>query len=59
MPKKKPEYVEGREAFNNFDRALGAVLKVPHSEIKAKLDAEKQAKQRKKPKSNKDQLTKK
>jgi hypothetical protein len=42
--KKKPEYVEGSEAFDNFERALGKVVKVPHSEIKAKMDAEKQAK---------------
>jgi hypothetical protein len=51
MPKKKPEYVEGIEALENFDRALGAVVKVPHSEIKAKLDAEKKATKRGKPKT--------
>jgi hypothetical protein len=39
--KKKPEYVEGNRALENFERALDAVVKVPHSEIKAKLDAEK------------------
>lgn len=42
--KKKPEYVEGKEALENFDRALGQVLKVPHDKIKAKLDEEKAAK---------------
>jgi hypothetical protein len=43
-PKKKPEYVEGREALENFERALDAVVKVPRAEIKAKLDAEKRDK---------------
>jgi hypothetical protein len=42
--KKKPEYVEGNEALENFERALDKVAKVPHSEIKAKLEAEKAAK---------------
>ncbi len=42
--KKKPEYIEGKEAFENFDKALGVVVKVPHSEIRAKMDAEKAAK---------------
>lgn len=45
--KKKPEYVEGRKAFENFDNAMDALMKVPHSEIKAKLDAEKKAKAKK------------
>ena len=47
---KKPEYVEGREALENLDKALTAVLKVRHSEIKAKLDAEKRQKPAKKAK---------
>ncbi len=34
--------------FKNFDNMMRELLKVPHSEIKAKLDAEKQAKKRKK-----------
>ena len=34
--------------FDNFDRAMHELMKVPHSEIKAKLDAEKKAKKRKK-----------
>lgn len=42
--KRKREYVEGKEAFENFENALAKVLKVPHSEIKAKLEAEKTAK---------------
>jgi hypothetical protein len=44
MPKKKPEYIEGSEALENFERALDAVVKAPHSEIKTKLEAEKRAK---------------
>jgi len=48
VSKKKPEYVEGAEALENFDRALGAVMKVPHSELKAKLDAEKADKETRK-----------
>jgi hypothetical protein len=34
--------------FNNFDLAMEQLLKVPHSEIKKKLDAEKAAKAAKK-----------
>ncbi|HZP34521.1 MAG TPA: hypothetical protein VFB23_14280 [Candidatus Acidoferrales bacterium] len=34
--------------FDNFDRTMRELLKVPHSEIKTKLDAEKRAKKRKK-----------
>jgi len=34
--------------FENFDRTMRELVKVPHSEIKAKLDAEKRAKKRKK-----------
>jgi hypothetical protein len=33
--------------FEKFDRAMRELIKVPHSEIKAKLDAEKKAKKRK------------
>jgi hypothetical protein len=44
--KKNPEYVEGRKAFENFDNVMDALMKVPHSEIKAKLDAEKRAKKK-------------
>jgi hypothetical protein len=42
--KKKPEYVEGRQALENFDNAMDALMKVPHSEIKAKLELEKKKK---------------
>ena len=48
--KKKPEYVEGNEALENFERALDKVVKAPHSEIKAKLEAEKKAKSSRTPK---------
>lgn len=41
--KEKSEY----KAFENFAREL---MRVPHSAIKAKLDAEKREKKRKKPK---------
>ena len=34
--------------FEKFDRAMGELLKVPHSEIKKKLDAEKAEKQKRK-----------
>jgi len=44
---KKPEYVEGAQAFKNFENGMDALMKVPHSEIKAKLDAEKKSKHRK------------
>jgi hypothetical protein len=34
--------------FERFDRAMGELLKVPHSEIKKKLDAEKEEKRKRK-----------
>jgi hypothetical protein len=34
--------------FDRFDQTMRELMKVPHSEIKAKLDAEKRAKKRKK-----------
>jgi len=33
--------------FENFDRTMRQLMKVPHSKIKAKLEAEKTAKKRK------------
>jgi hypothetical protein len=33
--------------FDNFDRTMQKLIKVPHSTIKARLDAEKAAKQQK------------
>lgn len=38
--------------FGRFDHAMRELLKVPHSEIKSKLDDEKQAKKRKKSKQS-------
>jgi hypothetical protein len=38
--------------FQNFSQTVAELLKIPHSEIKAKLDAEKQAKKRKKSKKS-------
>jgi hypothetical protein len=35
------------EEYSKFDRTMRALMKVPHTEIKAKLDAEKKAKKRK------------
>jgi hypothetical protein len=35
------------DEFENFDRTMRQLIKVPHSVIKAKLDAEKKAKGRK------------
>jgi hypothetical protein len=37
-----------RTEFENFDRMMHDLIKVPHSEIKAALDAEKKAKEKKK-----------
>ncbi len=42
----------GRSEFDNFDALTREVLTVPHSEIKAKLEAEKAAKKRKKAKKS-------
>jgi hypothetical protein len=39
------------DEYKKFDDLLTELLKVPHSEIKAKLDAEKEAKKKKKRKS--------
>jgi hypothetical protein len=38
--------------YENFDRAVTELLKVPHAQIKTKLDAEKSAKKRKKSKKS-------
>jgi hypothetical protein len=39
--------------FENFNRVMKDLMSVPHSEIKAALEAEKAAKKRKKRKANK------
>jgi len=36
------------EEFENFDRTMRELIRVPHSEIKAALEAEKRSKARKK-----------
>lgn len=42
--------MRGKTEFENFDRTMRDLLKVPHAEIKRKLDEEKAAKKRKKTK---------
>lgn len=39
---------QNNQEFENFDRTMRKLINVPHSEIKAKLDAEKRAKQKRK-----------
>jgi hypothetical protein len=39
---------KSNQEFNRFDAVMGKLLSVPHSEIKAKLDAEKKVKAKKK-----------
>jgi len=41
-----------KNEFENFDRLMREVLKVPHAEIAAKLKVEKTAKKRKKAKKS-------
>ena len=41
------------EEYENFDRTMHELMKVPHSEIKAALDEEKEGKQKKKRKAKK------
>ncbi len=43
---------EGKTEFQKFDNFMRQLAAVPHSEIKAKLDAEKRAKKRKKSKAS-------
>ncbi len=40
------------QEFQNFDQTMRELLKVPHAEIKAKLEAEKKAKNRKRAKQS-------
>jgi hypothetical protein len=41
------------EEYENFDRTMRELMKVPHSEIKSALDAEKVERQKKKRKAKK------
>ena len=43
---------EKRSEFEKFDQAFQELIRVPHSRIKAALDAEKAAKKRKKSKKS-------
>ena len=42
--------MERSSEFDRFDGLMKKLIRVPHSKIKAKLDAEKRAKQKRKPK---------
>ncbi len=42
----------GKTEYSNFEKLASTVLRVPHSEIKAKLEEEKAAKKRKKSKKS-------
>jgi hypothetical protein len=44
--------VKEKTEYDKFESLTRELLKVPHSEIKAKLDAEKRAKKRKKSKKS-------
>jgi hypothetical protein len=39
MKPRTAEYVEGQEAFKNFESAMKKVLSVPHSEIQRRIEA--------------------
>ena len=39
--------MKNKTEYDNFKDLMGKLIKIPHSEIKAKLDAEKRAKKRK------------
>jgi hypothetical protein len=41
-----------KKEYDNFEKNVSALLKVPHAEIKAKLEEEKAAKKRKKSKKS-------
>jgi hypothetical protein len=44
--------MKAKSEYDRFEDLARGVLNVPHSEIKAKLDAEKQSKKRKKSRSS-------
>ena len=37
--KRTPEYIEGTEAWTRFNDAMKAVISVPHSVVKEKIEA--------------------
>ena len=41
-----------KSEYDTFEHTMRELMKVPHSEVKAKLDAEKKAKERKKSKKS-------
>ena len=41
-----------KNEYDNFDRTMKELIKVPHSQLKAQLDAEKKGKKRKKSKKS-------
>ena len=44
MAKERTNQMHLNESFNRFDQTMKHLIQVPHSKIKAKLDAEKAAK---------------
>jgi hypothetical protein len=52
MGKGKEPMKQRMSEYNNFDGVMRELLKVPHAEIKTKLDQEKVAKKRKKSKKS-------
>jgi hypothetical protein len=39
---KRPEYIEGKEAFARFSGAMKKILSVSHDEIQRRIEAERQ-----------------
>lgn len=52
MEEKEGQMPKENRQYDKFDRVMQSLMKVPRSEIKAKLDAEKKAKKRKKAKDS-------
>ena len=43
MKSRTPEMIEGLEAFRRFENAMRAVVAVPHSEIKKRIEEHRKA----------------